>query len=178
MNRTSVTQNYCIDLVYSNPLVGGSDYREIIAINLDVHLMFSDMNLQESFPVDIIDDSAFELDVEDFTLELRFDPSAPKPPSNVILCPNTTTVDVIDDEGIVVLCITTNTIILKVLYYNTMTALLGVAIGFLNTSYTVNKDDGLVNIQVGIINEGIMLGISVEVRFFFISQNQSLTDGV
>ena len=59
-----------------------------------------------------------------------------------------------------------------------MTALLGVAIGFLNTSYTVNKDDGLVNIQVGIINEGIMLGISVEVRFFIISQNQSLTEGV
>ena len=59
-----------------------------------------------------------------------------------------------------------------------MIALLGVVIGFLNTSYTVNKDDGLVNIQVGIINEGIMLGISVEVRFFFISQNQSLTDRV
>ena len=64
--------------------------------------------------------------------------------------------------------------------YNTMTVLLGVVIGFLNTSYTVNKDDGLVNIQVGIINEGIILGIPVAVRFFFISENQSgsLTDGV
>ena len=71
-----------------------------------------------------------------------------------------------------------NTIILKI-YYNTYyTVLLGVVIGFLNTSYTVNKDDGLVNIQVGIINEGVILGITVAVRFFFISQNQSLTDGV
>ena len=45
----------------------------------------------------IIDNSLFEVDVEDFTLELRF---ALEPPSNVILSPNTTIVDVIDNEGI------------------------------------------------------------------------------
>ena len=45
----------------------------------------------------IIDDPIFELD-ESFTLELRFDPFALEPPSNVILSPNTTTVDVIDNN--------------------------------------------------------------------------------
>ena len=44
-------------------------------------------------------------------------------------------------------------------------------IGFLNTSYTLNKSDGLVNIQVGIIEEEL-LQISVAV-IFSISQNQS-----
>ena len=48
----------------------------------------------------IIDDIIFEFD-ESFSLELRFDPNAlDPPPSNVILCPNTTTVDIIDNEGI------------------------------------------------------------------------------
>ena len=41
----------------------------------------------------------FEFD-ESFTLELRFDPSALELPSDVILSPNTTTVDIIDNEGI------------------------------------------------------------------------------
>ena len=50
-------------------------------------------------------------------------------------------------------------------------AIIGVEIGFLNTPYTVNKDDGLVNIQVGIINEGVVW-TSVAV-IFFISQSQS-----
>ena len=48
----------------------------------------------------IIDDSLFEVDVEDFTLELRFDPFALEPPSNTILNPNVSTVEIIDDEGI------------------------------------------------------------------------------
>jgi hypothetical protein len=52
-----------------------------------------------------------------------------------------------------------------------MTIALGVVIGFLNTSYAVNKSDGLVNIQVGIIQEEL-LQISVAVNFS-ISQNQS-----
>ena len=44
-------------------------------------------------------------------------------------------------------------------------------IGFLNTPYTVNKDDGLVNIQVGIINGGsVQTSVAV---IFFISQSQS-----
>ena len=46
----------------------------------------------------IIDDSLFELDVEDFTLELRFDPFEDPPPSNVILSPNVSTVEILDDD--------------------------------------------------------------------------------
>ena len=53
-------------------------------------------------------------------------------------------------------------------YYNNIIAP-GVVIGFLNTSYTVNESDGLVNIQIGI--DGL-LRTSVTVNFS-ISQNQS-----
>ena len=52
----------------------------------------------------IIDDPLFEVDVEDFTLELRFDPFAfEPPPSNVILSPNISTVEIIDDDGKILL---------------------------------------------------------------------------
>ena len=84
-----------IDVAYS--LVGGSDYAEIVADNLDVFLIFDNDNRRQSFDVTIIDDSQTELD-EKFTLELRVDPFSTTP-SNVILSPNTTTVDIIDNEG-------------------------------------------------------------------------------
>ena len=45
-----------------------------------------------------------------------------------------------------------------------------VVIGFLNTSYTVDENDGLVNIQIGIINFTV-LSTSLVVNFS-ISQNQ------
>ena len=94
MHRAGVFQT--IDVVYS--LAGGSDYREINAIDLN-YLTFDNANRQQSFDVTIIDDSLFELDVEDFTLELRFDPFAISPPSNpVILCPNVSTVEILDDD--------------------------------------------------------------------------------
>ena len=154
-----------------NSLVGGSDFQEIIALNLDVFLTFDNVNRQLPFDVTIIDDPIFERD-ESFTLELRFDPFALELPSNVILSPNTTTVDVIDNEGIITINIIPISFRLNLkVCYNTMT----VVIGFLNTSYTVNKGDGLVNIQIG-ITEGI-LQTSVAINFS-ISQNQSQTDGV
>lgn len=46
-----------------------------------------------------------------------------------------------------------------------------VVIGFLNTSYTVDENNGLVNIQIGIINFTV-LRTSLVVNFS-ISQNQS-----
>ena len=82
-----------------NSLVGGSDYQDIAALNLDVFLTFNDAFRQRSFVVTIRDDPLFEFD-ESFTLELGFDPFAFEPPSNVILHPNTTTIDIIDNEGI------------------------------------------------------------------------------
>ena len=94
MHRAIVSLS--IDVMYSP--VGGSDYRSIIAQNFDVILTFSDANRQESFPVVIIDDPLFEFDVEDFTLELRFDPFG-QPPSNVILSPNVSTIEILDDDG-------------------------------------------------------------------------------
>ena len=93
MHRYSVFQS--VDVVYS--LAGGSDYQEINAVALD-YLTFNDANRQQSFDVTIIDDSFFELDVEDFTLELRFDPFAISPPSNVILRPNVSIVEILDDD--------------------------------------------------------------------------------
>ena len=47
----------------------------------------------------ILDDSLLELDVEDFTLELRFDPFAFSQPTNVILSPNVSTVEILDDDS-------------------------------------------------------------------------------
>ena len=92
MHRASVSQS--IDVVHS--LAGGSDYAEINADNFDVFLTF---NNEQSFNVTILDDSLLELDVEDFTLELRFDPFALQLPSNVILSPNVSTVDILDNDG-------------------------------------------------------------------------------
>jgi hypothetical protein len=45
----------------------------------------------------IIDDSSME-DTESFSLELRFDPFALEPPSNVILSPNVSVVTISDDD--------------------------------------------------------------------------------
>ena len=82
-----------------NSLVGGSDYQEIIALNLDVLLTFNDANRQRSFHVTIIKDSLFEVDVENFILELRFDPFALELPSNVILHPDVSAIEILDDDG-------------------------------------------------------------------------------
>ena len=82
-----------------NSLVGGSDYQEIIAApNLDVFLTFDNENRQHSFDVTIIDDLLCEFDGEDFTLELRFDLLEFEPHS-IILSPNVSTVEIIDDDG-------------------------------------------------------------------------------
>ena len=95
MNRISVFKN--IDFL---SLAGGSDYQKIIALNHDVFLTFNDANRQRSFDVTIIDDSLFEVDIENFALELQFDPFALElPPSNVILRPDVVTVEIIDDES-------------------------------------------------------------------------------
>ena len=102
LNQQVSEQSQCnssIDAEYSNSLVGGSDYREIRVDFFDVLLIFDNDNRQHSFDVIIEDDSLFERDVEDFTLELRFDPFAFEPPSNVILSPNVSTVEIIDDDG-------------------------------------------------------------------------------
>ena len=55
-------------------LAGGSDYAEISAAALQVFLTFDNNNRRQSFDVSILDDSVLEFDVENFTLELRFDP--------------------------------------------------------------------------------------------------------
>ena len=95
MHRASVSQS--IDVAYS--LAGGSDYVDIRAEALQVLLTFDNFNRRQSFNVAILDDSQMELD-ENFTLELRFNPFL-TPPSNVILSPNATAVDIIDDEGMI-----------------------------------------------------------------------------
>ena len=46
-------------------------------------LTLNDANRRQSFSVAIINDSFYELDVEDFTLVLRIDPVEIPPPSNV-----------------------------------------------------------------------------------------------
>ena len=82
-------------------LAGGADYRELIAGNFDVFLTFDNENRRAKFSVEISDDNLLE-DIEDFDLELRFDPFLPAPPSDVLLEPGTATVYILDN-GIVII---------------------------------------------------------------------------
>jgi hypothetical protein len=95
VHSASISQS--IDAEYSNSLAGGSDYQEIIALNLDVFLTFDNNNRQRSFDVTIINDSSME-DTESFSLELGFDPFALESPSNVILSPNVSVITISDDD--------------------------------------------------------------------------------
>jgi hypothetical protein len=62
--------------------------------------MFNETNRRRSFNVTIIDDEYFELDAENFTLELQFDPIALElPPSNLTLHPDIATIEILDDDG-------------------------------------------------------------------------------
>ena len=76
---------------------GGDDYVEISVQNFDVFLTFNDLNRRLSFEVTIIDDDLFE-SVEDFNLELRYDPFVAVP-SGVVLSPNVSTVYILDDDS-------------------------------------------------------------------------------
>ena len=78
------------------PLAGGADYTELIAENFDVFLTFNDGNRRRRFTVEISDDDLLE-NIEDFNLELRFDPFLPAPPSGVMLDPGVATVFIQDD---------------------------------------------------------------------------------
>ena len=79
-------------------LAGGADYRELIAGNFDVFLTFDNENRRAMFSVQISDDNLLE-DIEDFNLELRFDPFLQAPPSGVILDPDVATVYIQDDDS-------------------------------------------------------------------------------
>ena len=70
---------------------------EISAQNFDVLLQFNDVTRRLSFEVTIIDDDLFE-SVEEFNLELRYDPSLPVP-LEVELSPNVSTVYILDNDS-------------------------------------------------------------------------------
>jgi hypothetical protein len=153
VHRASVSQS--IDVVYYNSLAAGSDYKILPLL----FVTFDNDNRQRSFDVTIIDDSSIEFD-EIFIFELRFNPFAFEPPSNVILSPNITTIDIVDNDDIDPLIGTVIVVDLD-----------PVVIGFLNTPYAVNIGDGLVNIQVGFIFAN---GTSESVKVnFSIGQDQS-----
>ena len=63
----------------------------------DVLLRFGENNRRRSFPVTINDDELLE-SIEQFNLELKFDPFTTQP-SLVILEPNVTTIYIKDDDG-------------------------------------------------------------------------------
>ena len=79
-------------------LAGGTDYRRLIAENFDVFLTFNDGNRRANFSVQIFDDNIVE-NIEDFDLELRFDPFLDPPPSGVILDPAVATVYIQDNDS-------------------------------------------------------------------------------
>ena len=77
--------------------VGDGDYEEIDLSVFEVLLQFDNNNRRLSFPVTINHDELLE-SIENFDLELRFDPFV-TPPSGVILSPNVSTVYIEDDDG-------------------------------------------------------------------------------
>ena len=54
------------------------------------------MNRLQFFNVTIINDLIFERDIENFTLELRFNPFEHQRPSNVVLVPSVSVVNILD----------------------------------------------------------------------------------
>ena len=76
----------------------GADYRQLIAENFDVFLTFNDQTRRARFSVEISDDDLLE-NIEDFILELRFDPFLQTPLSGVILEPGVATVYIQDDDS-------------------------------------------------------------------------------
>lgn len=78
-------------------LVGGSDYEA-----LDNYVLILTVDRHRTFFVTIIDDPSFELDVENFTLELRTADSSVL----TIVSPNTTTINIIDNEGTIAILMT------------------------------------------------------------------------
>ena len=78
-------------------LAGDDDYEEINISELNVPLHFNEMNRRLSFPVTIMDDELLE-SMEDFNLELRFDPVVSQT-LGVTLSPNVSTVYIEDDDG-------------------------------------------------------------------------------
>ena len=74
-----------------------TDYDEINLSAFEVLLEFNNANRRQSFPVTINDDELLE-SIEDFNLELRFDPFVTQP-TGVKLNPNVSTVYIEDDDG-------------------------------------------------------------------------------
>ena len=83
-------------------LAGINDYGLFIAF-----LTFDNDNRQRSFEVSISNDLFLESDFEDFTLRLRY--TLIPPPSNVILSPNISTIEILDDD---------RKILTTIIYYN------------------------------------------------------------
>ena len=65
-------------------------------MHLNPFLLFDNNARQQMFSVAITNDSLLEQDVENFSLELRFNPFV-APPSNVQLRPNVSVVDILDN---------------------------------------------------------------------------------
>ena len=78
-------------------VAGGVDYRELNAEDFHVFLTFNDQNRRAQFSVEIFDDNLLE-NMEDFNLELRFDPFLPRPPTRFMLDPDIATVYIQDND--------------------------------------------------------------------------------
>ena len=100
----------------------------------------------------ITDDSFFELDNENFTLELKFNPLEITA-SNVVLNPNASVFTILDDDG-------------NIFYDQNYVKIINiiiivVVIGFLNTLYTVDGSDEVANIQIAVIQGSLQRSVMV-----------------
>ena len=88
-------------IITNSSLVGGNDYQEINAKSPNEFLIFDNNNRRQSFSVAITNNSFFEQDIKNFSLELRFAPSEIPLPSNVQLSQDVTTIEILDDDGMI-----------------------------------------------------------------------------
>ena len=129
------------------PTVGGLDYEELNADNIDhVLLHFTGNTSRLSFQVTIIDDEMFE-SLEEFKLELRFDSFYPQP-SGVKLQPNLSAVYILDNDSTISHCMYTEWTIIP----HELLLVTDITIGFLNTSYSTSVADCQFSVQVGVLS--------------------------
>ena len=122
----------------------------------EVLLGFDNNNRRQSFSVKINDDELLE-SIEDFNLELRFDPFFTQP-SGVVLSPDVSTVYIVDDLGDYFIDSVQHPVTDMIKFTTDAT------IGFIYPPYSVNENGGQMLIPVGVL--GGTLEREVVVSFF------------
>ena len=120
--------------VHTLSTLPGADYEELTTL-----LTFNSMVVINVVTITIINDGAAE-DVENLSAVLSFHQL---PPPAVILKPNSTVVEIHDNDGMLIIIMLS----LIILFFLTE-----VYIGFTSPQFVKNEGDGLINLEIGVIS--------------------------